>query len=577
MLSQGADGLKKMMEEGVKLSGWTKEGVSQADKLGDSFTKLKTSMSGAFNTIASSLAPAVEGLVNKISDIIVKVRDWANEHPGLTKNLSSFVAILGLALTSVGGLLLVIPKIVTSFTAFNAILVKAKISAEAFWSALLLIPIAIEAIIAVYNKLDSQWSKDVLEPQEIGWAKIEQGMKRADGTLQKYSDTTKVYSQAQAQYYQSLGYSVELYTGKVEQSAEDQVKAIENVTREQKELEWVTKALQKASESQSKIAQKNYNLASKLLDLEYNKKLKLLGLDETAETKALQDKIDALDAQTKAEEQALEDQQYINDRANLVELQNNAETAKDRKKYNEQILELDAQHQRVILLRNRDNQIAALQDEIEKVRDSYETKREELQTWYDNEKTILDTALEEELTRIEDVTAKLEEEYGIREIDTEIHIAKLQEIIDKLKDKTITITTWYKTIGEGKNGSSEADNLAIYDELMNDYVTKQGNSQPQDSKDTQSPPIGTNNYLEDLKRLQGYAQGGIVSRPTLAFVGEGGEKEAIIPEHDWSNMGGVTVNFTEPIFMEREDQMYKFADILYKQMNRKNRLQFGTV
>jgi SLT domain-containing protein len=43
-----------------------------------------------------------------------------------------------------------------------------------------------------------------------------------------------------------------------------------------------------------------------------------------------------------------------------------------------------------------------------------------------------------------------------------------------------------------------------------------------------------------LGKIPGLAEGGIVTRPTLAMIGEGGQSEAVIPLDKLGNMGGAT-------------------------------------
>jgi len=72
--------------------------------------------------------------------------------------------------------------------------------------------------------------------------------------------------------------------------------------------------------------------------------------------------------------------------------------------------------------------------------------------------------------------------------------------------------------------------------------------------------------------IPGYQTGGIVTKPTLAMVGERGP-EAIVPLD--KGMGGITINFTEPVFMEREESINKLADRIYRVIKREQRLSFG--
>ena len=39
--------------------------------------------------------------------------------------------------------------------------------------------------------------------------------------------------------------------------------------------------------------------------------------------------------------------------------------------------------------------------------------------------------------------------------------------------------------------------------------------------------------------------------------------------------GGITIQFTQPVFFEREDQLNRFADIISKAIDRKQRLRYG--
>jgi len=76
-----------------------------------------------------------------------------------------------------------------------------------------------------------------------------------------------------------------------------------------------------------------------------------------------------------------------------------------------------------------------------------------------------------------------------------------------------------------------------------------------------------------------YQKGGIIDRPTLALMGEQAPaiREAVIPETLWGEIGGgnVIVQFTQPVFFDREDTMNRFVDKIAKGLDRKYRLRFG--
>ena len=71
--------------------------------------------------------------------------------------------------------------------------------------------------------------------------------------------------------------------------------------------------------------------------------------------------------------------------------------------------------------------------------------------------------------------------------------------------------------------------------------------------------------------IPGLAHGGIVTSPTLAMVGENGP-EAVVP---LNQMGGLTINFNESVFMEKEESINKLADRVNRVIQRNQRLSFG--
>ena len=49
-------------------------------------------------------------------------------------------------------------------------------------------------------------------------------------------------------------------------------------------------------------------------------------------------------------------------------------------------------------------------------------------------------------------------------------------------------------------------------------------------------------FFGGFKKILGFADGGVVSRPTIAMVGEGGQSEAIMPLNKLGNMMNSTFN-----------------------------------
>jgi TP901 family phage tail tape measure protein len=86
--------------------------------------------------------------------------------------------------------------------------------------------------------------------------------------------------------------------------------------------------------------------------------------------------------------------------------------------------------------------------------------------------------------------------------------------------------------------------------------------------------IGEVSHVGNSEPIKGYASGGVVSgaigQPQLAIVHGG---ETVIPANE--SMGNIQVNFTEPVFFDREDTMNRFVDKIRKGIQRQDRLRFG--
>jgi len=85
-------------------------------------------------------------------------------------------------------------------------------------------------------------------------------------------------------------------------------------------------------------------------------------------------------------------------------------------------------------------------------------------------------------------------------------------------------------------------------------------------------PIGV--LVEHFKRwmartgyVPSYQSGGYVNETGLAYLHAG---EAVIPANE--SMGNVVVNFTQPVFLDREDTLNRFVDKISKTLDRKYRL-----
>jgi hypothetical protein len=116
VLNQGAQGFAENAAKaklyGTELNDKT---VKAAAAFKDAQIDLAAATAGLGRTIGEALMPAVKTFIEGATNAIVKIREWAAAHPALTQAISSLGLGLGAALSIVGSMLLVIPKLVSSF------------------------------------------------------------------------------------------------------------------------------------------------------------------------------------------------------------------------------------------------------------------------------------------------------------------------------------------------------------------------------------------------------------------------------------------------------------------------------
>lgn len=117
----------------------------------------------------------------------------------------------------------------------------------------------------------------------------------------------------------------------------------------------------------------------------YDLRLRTLDAENDAAVGALEDQIRAIDAQTRAEDQAERDRRRNEKIASLELKALAASTAEEKLKIEKEISDLRAEAEREALLRSRDAQKAALQEQIEQVRQHANERKEALKEQQDAE------------------------------------------------------------------------------------------------------------------------------------------------------------------------------------------------
>lgn len=116
MLNEGRDGLSKLFAEADRLGVvFTSKTAAASDAFNDSLTTLKTSLAGMTQQIAVQIMPALTGFVTAVSNVVAKVTEWAQAHPGLVKTIGEFGLVLGGITTTLGLVVTIVGKLITGF------------------------------------------------------------------------------------------------------------------------------------------------------------------------------------------------------------------------------------------------------------------------------------------------------------------------------------------------------------------------------------------------------------------------------------------------------------------------------
>lgn len=103
LLKEGGEGIEELMDRAKELGiTMSTEAAAKAAEFNDRMTDLKGSLAGAGRTIGDTLIPAIIPLIEKVTEIVGKVANWAEENPKLVETITKVAAVIG-GLAVVGG------------------------------------------------------------------------------------------------------------------------------------------------------------------------------------------------------------------------------------------------------------------------------------------------------------------------------------------------------------------------------------------------------------------------------------------------------------------------------------------
>ncbi len=639
LLSMSADELQAMIDKGAKASGWTEVMATLARDLGREFNTLATATGGLVNEFVSAFAPVLKDAIKIISGVVGWVRDWIKENPDLSKTLGVVAIAIGGVATAIGTLTLAqwalnkamvanpIGLIVTAFVALVAWGVFLAMNLDLLrgkWGMLIASIVPLIGlpmyIIANWDRLKQSWLLACLAMTDalialIGWIPgIGDALRRGHDEIvnilnedawrqedERVKNLTKVITDEFAKQKKEITDKYALLRSQAEatyKNAVDKINEEYGYTKEKEKgkielAKEATKTLKEGYKERISAAKDACDIEIGLLDKAYDHATMLLDKRTSDALDGIQRQIDAIDEQTAVEELALTRAAEKQNEAELVAAVDSATTDEDVTKAKQKLADYRVEITRKELLRKRDADKDALRDEKDRIRAAAQSEKDRLKTELDaniaNQKGIYDEIHDtnerlstEADNKLVETLARLDNERleAIR-VEGEKYRVAWETLVNKERDDIL-----FKANELVRTNEQIAKINVAYDALTKRYVidivtrqtTVSGGGGGGTTTGTTTggygaggrPPEVQPGVVTDFSA----AEGGIVTRPSVALVGEAGP-EAIIPLNEAGAMGGLTINFTQPVFFDREDTMNKFVDMIRKGIQRQDRLRYG--
>jgi TP901 family phage tail tape measure protein len=117
LLKMGEEGIEDLMTKAKELGMVVStEAATAAAEFTDRLTDLKGSLFGAGRMIGDTLIPAITPLIERVTKMVVKIKEWAEENKPLVENIFKWAAGLGVALAVIGPMLMLLPALITGVT-----------------------------------------------------------------------------------------------------------------------------------------------------------------------------------------------------------------------------------------------------------------------------------------------------------------------------------------------------------------------------------------------------------------------------------------------------------------------------
>ena len=168
--------LNEMLRQGGIYSGFAEQ---EAGGFASQLRMLKEDVSELAGTLGATLLPALEPFIQKVGEVVQKIKEWVEEHPQLAQAIMIAVGAIGLLMAVLGPIIMLVGTILANLTILSALfsgaLAPAIIAGVAafgqFIAIAAIVGLAIAAIIQIGQYLIENWDQIKANAVEV-WNNI---------------------------------------------------------------------------------------------------------------------------------------------------------------------------------------------------------------------------------------------------------------------------------------------------------------------------------------------------------------------------------------------------------------------
>ena len=168
--------LNEMLRQGGIYSGFAEQ---EAGGFASQLRMLKEDVSELAGTLGATLLPALEPFIQKVGEVVQKIKEWVEEHPQLAQAIMIVIGAIGLLMAILGPIIMLVGTILANLTILSALfsgaLAPAIIAGVAafgqFIAIAAIVGLAIAAIIQIGKYLIENWDQIKANAVEV-WNNI---------------------------------------------------------------------------------------------------------------------------------------------------------------------------------------------------------------------------------------------------------------------------------------------------------------------------------------------------------------------------------------------------------------------